>query len=152
VLRPNPVRSYLGGRNVVRLLRAYATPEERRSFAKQLARRVPLELVALVLDRQGWLRLGRFDWAEAARVHFLDRHGLPRDPQSPSARRRRALWLVVLAPLDVVWGIPRSVIAAWRAGRLSEAVAELRGLFDGWRDRPLPLVRLGLRPPAVVSR
>ncbi|MCW5892331.1 MAG: glycosyltransferase family 2 protein [bacterium] len=148
VLRPNPVRAYLGGRNVVRLLRAYATPEERRSFVKQLARRVPLELAALALDRQGWLRLGRFDWAEAARVFFLDRHGLPRGPLAGAARRRRALRLAVLAPVDVVWGAPHAVWSAWRAGRLSEATAELRGLLDGWRDRPLPLVRLGLRPAA----
>lgn len=152
VLRPNPVRSYLGGRNLVRLLRAYATPEERTSFVKELARRVPLEIVALVLDRQGWLRLGRFDWAEAARVHFLDRHGLRRGPLEGPARRRRALWVAVLAPIDVVWGIPRAVVGAWRAGRLAEIVAELRGLFDGWRDRPLPLVRLGLRPRPTPSR
>jgi GT2 family glycosyltransferase len=152
VLRPNPIRAYLGARNTVRLLEGYATPAERRSFVKQLVRRVPLELVALVLDRQGWLRLGRFGWAEAARVFFLDRHGLPRGPLSGGARRRRALRVALLAPLDVVWGAPAAVWKAWRAGRLSEATGELRGLYDGWRGRPLPLVRLGLRPAASEER
>lgn len=152
VLRPNPIRAYLGGRNVVRLLASYASRRERLAFAMQLVRRVPLELVALVLDRQGWLRLGRFGWGEAARVLFLDRHALPRGPLTGAARVRRAARLALLVPLDLVWGLPRAVWRAWRAGRLAEATGELRGLFDGWRGRPLPLVRLGLRPTVGEER
>src|SRR5262249_43024679 len=54
----NPVRSYLGARNTVRLLRAYATPQERKAFTKHVIRSLPLEFTAVVLGREGRMRLG----------------------------------------------------------------------------------------------
>jgi len=58
----NPVRAYLGARNVVRLLRTYATPAEQRHFARMCRRDLPLEFFAVVLGRLGWMRLGLWDW------------------------------------------------------------------------------------------
>ena len=114
----NPVRAYLGARNLVRLMAAHATPEQRRQFWRACLREIPLEYLAMVYDREGWLRLGRFDWADVRRLVLHERPGLP-------ARIR----------------------AAHRSGRARQLTAYLRGLWDGFRDRPLPLVALGLREP-----
>jgi len=142
----NPVRAYLGARNTVRLLRAYATPEERKAFAKHVVRELPLEFTAVVLGREGWMKLGRWSWGELVRFYFLDRRGIPREPPREwRARLARPLRLAVLAPVDALWSWPRDVWRAVRAGRTAEVFAELRGLRDGILDRPLPLKRLGLR-------
>ncbi len=142
----NPVRAYLGARNTIRLLRAYATPEERKAFAKHVIREMPLEFTAIVLGREGWMKLGRWSWAELARFYFLDRHGILRDPPAGrGARIGRALRVALHAPLDIVWAAPRDVWRAVRVGRTAELFATVRGFRDGVLDRPLPLERLGLR-------
>jgi GT2 family glycosyltransferase len=142
----NPVRAYLGARNTVRLLRAYATPEERKAFTKHVIREMPLEFTAVVLGREGWMKLGRWSWGELARFYFFDRHGIPRErPRTPVARVARALRLAVLGPIDALWSMPRDVWCAMRVGRTAEFFATVRGLRDGFLDRPLPLERLGLR-------
>lgn len=110
----NPVRTYLGARNLVRLLRTYASPRERFAFARATLRHLPLAYLAVVYDREGWLRLGRWGWRDALRA------GVGRDP----------LW--------------RAAPRAHRAGYLAQYVAHVRGLWDGLLDRPLPLARLGL--------
>lgn len=112
----NPVRAYLGARNLVRLMQAHATPAQRRAFWTACLREIPLEYLAMVYDREGWLRLGRFDWRDVARLALRERPGLP-------ARIR----------------------AVHRSGRARQIAAYVRGLWDGLRDRPLPLVALGLR-------
>jgi len=96
-----------------------------------------------VMGREGWLRLGRFDWAGAARYWFVDRHRSPALRERPVGPLRRAL-LVVTAPVDAVLFLLAIAQAAWR-GRLAEMAQYLRGLVDGALDRPLPLRRLGLR-------
>jgi GT2 family glycosyltransferase len=112
----NPVRAYLGARNLIRLLRAHATPAERRAFARAWARELPLEYLAIVLGREGWLRLGRFSYGDAAR-------------------------LIARAPAAFLTDLR----AAHRSGRVAQLAAALRGLRDGVLDRPLPLAALGLR-------
>jgi len=141
----NPVRAYLGARNTVRLLKRYATPQERRAFLKASLRALPLEFTAVVLGREGWLKLGRWSWGELARFYFLDRHGLPRGPLRGGARLTRALRLTVVAPVDVLWSFPRDVWCAFRSGRTAELLETVRGLVDGALDRALPLERLELR-------
>jgi hypothetical protein len=142
----NPVRAYLGARNTVRLLRAYATSQERKAFTKHVLRSLPLEFTAVVAGREGWMKLGRWSWGEVARFYFLDRHGIPRErPADRRGRIARALRLAVLVPVDVLWSIPRDVWQAVRLGRMTELVETVRGLRDGLLDRPLPLERLGLR-------
>jgi GT2 family glycosyltransferase len=144
----NPVRAYLGARNVVRLLRSYASTRERRAFARDFLGALPLEFMATVLGREGWMRLGRWSWTELARVYFMDRHGIPRVAgDGAGARLGRSLRLGVVVLFDVLWCFPRDVWRAWRSGRLRELGETLRGLRDGVLDRPLPLVRLGLREP-----
>ena len=113
----NPVRAYLGARNLVRLMRAHATPVERRAFALACLREIPLEYLAMVNEREGWLRLGRFGYRDAVRLALRERPGL-------IARARDA----------------------HRSGRAAQLTAYLRGLWDGWRNRPLPLRQLGLVP------
>jgi hypothetical protein len=134
------VRTYLGSRNLVRLLRRYANRKDQLRFARACVRELPLELMALVLGRAGWLRLGRFGWADVARSYVVERRPLP------GSSMGRAAVMAVRAPLAVVWTVPRDVVAAHRAGLLDELVEYCRGLVDGVRDRPLPLVRLGLAP------
>ena len=92
------------------------------------------------------MKLGRWSWEEFARFYFFDRHGIPREPPTDrGARILRALRLAVLAPVDVLWSMPRDVWRAVRVGRTAELFATMRGWWDGLRDRPLPLRRLGLR-------
>jgi len=111
----NPVRAYLGARNLVRLLRTYATPVERFAFARACARELPLEYLAIVFDREGWLRLGRWGYGDALREIV----------------RRRTLIGAIRGARDT--------------GRTAQFRAYLRGLWDGLRHRPLPLAELGLR-------
>jgi glycosyltransferase involved in cell wall biosynthesis len=142
----NPVRAYLGARNLVRLLRTYATPAERRNFVRMCRRDLPLEFFAVVLGRAGWMRLGFWDWRRMCRFYFVDRHALLREPRPGlQAALVRALARAVLLPWDLFVALPRDVVRAIRSGRLAEFVEYVRGLRDGVCDRPLPLTRLGLK-------
>jgi GT2 family glycosyltransferase len=138
----NPARTYLGARNLVRLLRGHATPSQRRSFVVSCAYEVPLELLAIVMQREGWMRLGRWSYRDAARLHFLDRHA---DRLAGRSGLARAALLAVSIPVDLVWTLPHEIWRAARQGRLAQLRSYLRGLWDGWRDRPLPLRELGLQ-------
>jgi hypothetical protein len=131
----NPVRAYLGARNTVRLLRAHATKEEKRAFLAACVRELPLELLAVVFGREGWLVLGRWGWADAFRDATVGRH-----PQRASLPAR-----VVRLPYDLLVATPRDLWRAWRSGALEQVGATLRGLRVGYLRRPLPLKRLGLR-------
>jgi GT2 family glycosyltransferase len=142
----NPVRTYLGARNLVRLLRAYATRVQQFAFLRACAYEVPLEFLAILMQREGWMRLGRWSYRDAARLYFIDRHQfLQRERRPPGAALGRWLALAVLVPLDLFWTLPHDVARACRQGRLSQFAQYLRGLRDGILDRPIPLVRLGLR-------
>jgi GT2 family glycosyltransferase len=138
----NPVRAYLGARNIVRLLRAHATPDEKREFLRACRRELPREFLAVVWGREGWMTLGRWEWADIARYCFVERH-----PSVPHARGRlsRALALAAVVPFEVVFGIPRDIWRAYRQGRLAQFAAYLGGLRDGYLRRPIPFARLGLR-------
>ena len=141
----NPVRVYLGSRNVLRLLRTYATHEQRRAFYRMCVRELPLEFFAVVMGREGWMTLGRWSWRSLVRFWCLERHRrLAAWDRRPSTRPLAIAGAVLLAPVDLLWGLPRAIWRAWRRGRLRQFVEECRGLWDGFRDRPLPLARLGL--------
>ena len=142
----NPVRTYLGARNVVRLLRAYATRAQAVRFAIACCKEIPLEFMAAVLNREGWLRLGRWGWRDTARYYFRERHPALRDPpRGPLDRLRRVLVYAVTLPVDLLWSLPRDIVRAAREGRVATVVADVRGFRDGVLDRPLPFARLGLR-------
>jgi GT2 family glycosyltransferase len=136
----NPVRAYLGARNVIRLLRAHATTADKRAFLAACVRELPLELLAVTWGREGWMTLGRWEWSDALRHGVLGRYAVLDRP-----RLRRVLMLVVLLPYAVGIGIPRDVWRAYRAGRLEQFLASVRGLRDGYLRRPIPFARLRLR-------
>ncbi len=142
----NPIRTYLGARNVVRLLRTYATRGQQRRFLIACARAIPLEFLAAVLGREGWLRLGRFGYGDAVRFYLRTR-----DPALRGAgggigdRLRRLLLVLVWAPVALCWSLPRDIVRAVRAGRTAGVLADLRGFRDGLLDRPIPFDTLGLR-------
>jgi len=138
----NPARTYLGARNLIRLLRDYATPAERRSFMVSCAYEIPLELLAIVMQREGWMRLGRWSYPDAARLHFVERHAALLDGRGAAAKY--AL-LALLLPVDLLVTLPHDIWRAARQGRLAQFRSYLHGLWDGWRDRPLPLRELGLQ-------
>ncbi len=138
----NPVRTYLGARNLVRLLRSHATRAQRWYFVLLCFEELPREFLAAVWGREGWMTLGRWDWAEVRNFWFIRRHPfLRRHPRGLV----RLLALTVLVPFDVLCSLPRDVWRAWREGRLRQFGEYVRGLRDGVLDRPLPLRRLGLR-------
>jgi hypothetical protein len=140
------VRTYLGARTLVRLLRSYATRWEKRQFLKSCGYEIPLEFLAIVLGREGWMTLGRWTYPEFVRAFFIDRHASLRAPaEGAAARVRWAATLLVLAPIDLLYVLPRAVLHARRRGRLDQFGAYLRGLRDGLLNRPVPLERLGLR-------
>jgi GT2 family glycosyltransferase len=142
----NPVRTYLGARNLVRLLRAHATRGEQLAFARACATGIPLELLAVVKGREGWLRLGRWGYRDFLVQHFIDRHPILSTPRPGAfAAIARAAAALVLVPVDLCWTLPAEIVAAHRRGRFEQFLAYLRGLRDGVLDRPLPLERLGLR-------
>jgi len=138
----NPVRTYLGMRNTVRLLRRYAKPGHRVAFGLDLARQLPLETAAVVLGAESLFRLGRWSWRDVADAYLGV--GVAAD----AAGRQRAvgqLRRLAAVPLAVGVRFPRDLISAARSGRLGEIAETLRGLRDGILNRPLPLTRLGLR-------
>jgi GT2 family glycosyltransferase len=138
----NPARTYLGARNLWRLLRVYATPAERRSFLVSCAYEIPLEVLAILMQREGWLRLGRFGYRDAAQAHFVDRHAAQLNGRGWLGK---IALLALLVPVDLLWTLPRELRRAGRQGRLAQMQSYLRGLWDGWNNRPLPLRELGLR-------
>ena len=138
----NPVRTYLGSRNLIRLLRTYATPAEQRSFVRSCLYEVPLEFLAILYDRQGWLRLGRWGYGDVTRTIFVD-HRPPLRSELPLLARLALLAASV--PIDLLWALPRRARRALAQGRLTELRYQLRGFWDGLLDRPLPLEWLGLR-------
>jgi GT2 family glycosyltransferase len=145
-LQWNPVRTYLGARNVVRLLRSHATRAQAIRFAIACCRELPLEFMAAVLNREGWLRLGRWSYGDTVRYYFRDRHPmLRRRSRGAVDRVRRFLVYCVTFPVDLLWSLPRDVVRASREGRIASVMADVRGLRDGVLDRPVPFAALGLR-------
>jgi GT2 family glycosyltransferase len=139
----NPVRAYLGARNVVRLLRAHATTEDKRAFLGACIRELPLELLAVTWGREGWMTLGRWEWSSAIDHGALGRHAALR--HWPRGRLARGAVRLAMLPYALLIGIPLDVWRAYRAGRLEQFLAALCGLRDGYLRRPIPFARLRLR-------
>jgi hypothetical protein len=99
-------------------------------------------VLAILMQREGWLRLGRFGYRDAARAHFVDRHAAQ---LAGRGRLGRIALLALLVPVDLLWTLPRELRHAARQGRLAQMRSYLRGLWDGWNGRPLPLRELGLQ-------
>jgi hypothetical protein len=139
----NPVRAYLGARNLVRLMRVHTGKRNRAAFLAACMRELPLELAAIVFDREGWLQLGRWGWGDAFRDATVGRH--PAVARLAGRPVVRGLARAALLPYDLLVATPRDLWRAWRGGQLEELLATVRGLRDGYLRRSLPLARLGLR-------
>jgi len=112
----NPRRAYLGARNLMRLVKKHADENTQKIFARSCLYGLPLEYSAVLFNREGTLQLEKWDYPDVWR--FL---------REERPRLLRTWW------------------RAERAGRTAQVRAYARGLWDGWRNRPLPLRRLGLR-------
>ena len=142
----NPIRTYLGIRNTVRLLARYANKKQRIAFARACLRELPLEFTALLMDEAGRMKLGHWSYARFRQAYFVERHPwLARPARGRAGACARAAAFAVTVPVDVCWCLPRDVWRAWRRGRFGEFVEYLRGLRDGVLGRRLPLRRLRLR-------
>jgi GT2 family glycosyltransferase len=142
----SPVRSYLGARNSVRFVRKHATRKEALFFIYSTLRNVPLEYLAAVMGREEEYEIGVWTYPRVAEFYFFNRHGVRLRPEQGALAK---LWSVLkvapLFPIDLFWSLPRHILAAHREGHIAQPREEIRGLWDGLLDRPLPLERLGLR-------
>jgi GT2 family glycosyltransferase len=141
-LQWNPVRTYLGARNSVRFIRSHAGVAHTLYFAGSTLYNLPLEMLAVVVDREEELKLGLLSYHGALTRYCLEAVGCP------SARRptlRQALRAVWHAPAALLRELPRDIRRARAQGLTVEVEACARGHWDGVLGRPLPLELLGLR-------
>ena len=133
----NPVRVYLGARNTVRFMRAHGNVWRKLYFVGSSLYALPLELLAVILDREEDFKIGAFSYRRAL--------GLYCDRVAGAAPSGRSRWQSLRALARVLRAFPADVRRVHREGRATQVVECVRGLWDGVLDRPLPLERLGLR-------
>ncbi|HWP67339.1 MAG TPA: glycosyltransferase family 2 protein [Candidatus Limnocylindria bacterium] len=137
----NPVRTYLGARNSVRFVRRHGTWWHKLYFVASSLYAIPLDLLAVTMGREEEVKLGLWTYRRALALYCLENE--LRDGERPTWRTYvRAL---LHAPRHLVVSLPADVRRAHAAGMTVEVVECLRGLRDGYYERPLPLERLGLR-------
>jgi hypothetical protein len=138
----NPVRTYLGARNSVRFVRRHGSWRRKAYFVLSSLYNVPLELLAVVLDREEDLKLGVLTYRRALGLYCLESEAAASDRPPVGWTRVRAF---VRAPRHLLVSLPADVRRARAEGATAQVDELLRGLADGWHDRPLPLERLGLK-------
>jgi GT2 family glycosyltransferase len=142
----NPARTYLGARNSIRFVRTHAHALRKLRFVVSVAYALPLQLLALVADREEDYAIGKLGYAGALAWYCLESGGAPRETWT---RGRPSFGQCVRAlghaPRTLLRRLPADVRRALEDGRGEELVECVRGYRDGWRDVPLPLARLGLR-------
>jgi GT2 family glycosyltransferase len=138
----NPVRTYLGARNSVRFVRRHGSWRRKAYFVLSSLYNVPLELLAVVVDREEDLKLGLLTYRRALALYCLERESAGSDGPPGAGTKLRA---VLRAPYHLLASLPADVRRARAEGATAQVDELLRGLADGWHDRPLPLERLGLR-------
>jgi len=142
----NPVRTYLGARNSVRFVRRHGSWRRKAYFALSSLYNVPLELLAVVLDREEELKLGLLTYRRALALYCLESEaaesgGGPSGGPTAWTRVRA----VLRAPRHLLVSLPADVRRARAEGATAQVDELLLGLADGYYDRPLPLERLGLK-------
>src|SRR5262245_5818128 len=138
----NPVRTYLGARNSVRFIRQHAGPFRTLKFAGSTVYNIPLEVLAIVLDREEELQLGLLTYRGALARYCLEAVGW-RGDRSPTMRE--TLRALGRAPVSLLRDLPRDIRQARAEGLTVQVDACVRGHWDGVLGRPLPLEQLGLR-------
>jgi len=133
----NPVRTYLGARNAVRFMRRHGRWWQQVYFVAATAYHVPLELLAVVMNHEEELLLGLWNY-RIALAWFLF------GPPETRSFGRCACGLVA-APWRLLVGLPREILAHHRSGHTAQLVEHCRGLWDGLRNHPPHLQRLGLQ-------
>ncbi len=141
-LQWNPVRTYLGARNSVRFIRHHAGVAHTLYFAGSTLYNLPLEMLAVVVDREEELKLGLLSYHGALSRYCLEAVGARGDRRPTLRQALRALWH---APAALLRELPRDVRRAREQGLTAEVEACARGHWDGVLGRPLPLEQLGLR-------
>ena len=131
----NPVRSYLGARNSVRFVRSHGTLRQKLYFLGSSLYQLPLEFLAVVLDREDDLRLGFWTYDRALGLRDL----------GPEGGTGGLLGRLVRLPVRLLWTLPRRIVQARRGGHTAQIEACIRGVWDGLLGRRLPLEDLGLR-------
>jgi hypothetical protein len=135
----NPVQTYLGARNSVRFIRRHANLRQTIYFVLSSLYAVPLEFLAAVMRQEAALKIGAWGYRKALSLYCANPYGAD-DPPPVSA-----LTKLLRLPVVLFRALPRDIRAARREGRLAQVREQVRGLWDGICDRPLPLERLGLR-------
>ena len=143
----NPVRTYLGARNSVRFIRRNANLLRKIYFACSTLYAIPLELLAVVLEREEELKLGLLTYRRALLWFCVEDSGVTPGRRPTAGEVRRAL---ARAPVALFRSLPREIRRARAAGLTAQVEACARGHWDGLLDRPVPLEALGLRRPAAA--
>jgi hypothetical protein len=144
----NPVRTYLGARNSIRFIRAHASLPRKLYFAASTLYNIPLEFLAVVLEREEELKLGLLTYRKVLAWYCLEETGAPPEVLRGTRRPTLAQWVRALggAPRVLIRALPREIARARRDGLTAQIEASIRGHWDGLLDRPVPLEQLGLRP------
>jgi GT2 family glycosyltransferase len=132
-----------------------ATPTGRNpEGASQLPNAIPLSWnpVRTYLGARNAVRFVNKNGSLRQRLYYLasSAYAVPLELLAVAARREEQLMLgrwTYRRALALYWrgGLPRDLRRAHVEGRLEQLREHLRGLWDGFRNRPLPLERLGLR-------
>jgi len=138
----NPVRTYLGARNSVRFVRRHGSWWRKLYFVGSSLYAIPLDLLAVTMGREEEVKLGLWTYRRALALYCLECETDGASGPPTWRTRLRALWH---APRHLLVSLPDDVRRAHAEGVTAEVVECVRGLRDGYHDRPLPLERLGLR-------
>jgi hypothetical protein len=138
----NPVRTYLGARNSVRFVRRHGSWWHKLYFVLSSLYAIPLDLLAVTMGREEEVKIGSWSYHRALALYCLEQETADGAAPPTVRTRLRALWH---APRHLFVSLPADVRRAHAEGATAEVVECVRGLRDGYHDRPLPLERLGLR-------
>src|SRR4029077_16547741 len=112
-LQWNPVRTYLGARNSVRFIRRHAGPLRTLKFVGSTAYNIPLEVLAIVLDREEELQLGLLTYRSALARYCLEAVGWSGDRRPTAGETLRALGR---SPVSLLRDLPRDIRQARAEG------------------------------------
>jgi hypothetical protein len=93
------------------------------------------------MRQENALKIGAWSYRKALSMYCANPDAAWESPDVPPTTLTKLRRL----PAVLFHALPRDARIARDEGRLGQLAEHLRGLWDGFRDRPLPLKRLGLR-------